>query len=76
MSDNLLDRAALFASTDPCQIPRRDILGLLNRAGLKASHAHKVIAATPDGPVLIRRAGSLEVLQQARARPFKVKGTL
>ena len=66
MSDDLLERTTFLASCDPCQIQRRDMLMLLERAGLKQSPVHDLIAAEQDGPLLLQRSGILEVLRRVR----------
>ncbi len=50
MADDFLARLAVLASTEPCVVPRDDLLRLLTVAGLFDTHVYHAVAGSPEDP--------------------------
>ena len=64
----LLDRMAIWASCDPCQISRADLVGLVEAAGLAGTPVHEQIAAQPGASIVLRQAAVKAMMAMARAK--------
>jgi hypothetical protein len=65
---DLLERLAFAVSAHPSSVDRKDMLELLEHAGLGGSHVHDLIAACPVGHVVVDRGGLREALRLALAK--------